>query len=222
MPSTGQVYRHRAPPARHREDRPGRDVCRPSGEYLTACKDNRVAGRPCRATFMTGETTARRPMRRLAVGPCGSRRLLSGRLRGGSRSGRLGLGLRRRAALLHIDAAPEMRAFGNRHARGRDVAVHRPVVADVDFFGGADVARHFPEDDHGFGKNLGLDACVRTDREHVLTQLDLAFDLAFNREIFAAVELALDDDRFAYVHNSSLLSTLSVAGWRRTRRWLRG
>jgi len=69
---------------------------------------------------------------------------------------------------------------------------------------------------------LCLDARVRTDREHVLTQLDLAFDLPFDCEIFAAVELAFDDDLFAYVHNCSLLSTLSVAGWRRTRRWLRG
>src|SRR4029450_4674985 len=98
--------------------------------------------------FATGHTTARRPMRWLTVGPGGSRRLLSGRLRRGSRSGRLGFSLRCRAALLHVDAAAEVRTFGNRHPGGSDVAIHRPVVADVDFFGGADVARHLAEDDH--------------------------------------------------------------------------
>src|SRR3954470_20836015 len=175
-----------------------------------------------RHTPRRGQTTARRPTRRLAVGSGGSRRLLSRGLRRGSRCGGLGFSLRRRAALLHVDAASEVRALGNRHSRSRDVAVHRPVVADVDLLGCADVTRHFAQDDHGLGKHLRLDARVRTDREHVLTQLDLAFDLPLDCEIFAAVELTLDDDRFAYVHNSSLLSTLSVAGWRRTRRWLRG
>src|SRR5688572_11602085 len=46
---------------------------------------------------------------------------------------------------LHVDAAAEMRAFGDRHARRRDVAVHRTVVANVDFFRCRDIAGHFAE-----------------------------------------------------------------------------
>src|SRR6185436_6775229 len=99
---------------------------------------------------------------------------------------------------------------------------YRPVVADVHLLRRADVAGDFAQDDHGLGEHLRLDSRIRTDREHILTQLDLALDLSFNREIFAAVELALDDDRFAYVHNIPLLSTLRVAGDSRARRRLRG
>src|SRR5690349_6246357 len=34
----------------------------------------------------------------------------------------------------------------------------------------------------------------------VLAQLDLAVDLPLDRQVFAAAELALDDDRFSNVH----------------------
>src|SRR5882672_6939303 len=159
-------------------------------------------------------------MRCLAVRACSGWRLLPDRLSRCSCARWLVIGLCR--ALLHVDAAAEVCPFRNSNARCRDVAVHRPVVANVDLFGGADVTGDLAEDDHGFGEHLRLDARICTDREHVLTQLDLAFNLSFNREIFAAVELAFDDDRFAYVHNISLLSTLRVAGRRRTRRRLRG
>ena len=39
------------------------------------------------------------------------------------------------------------------------------------------------------------------DRQHVLPQLDLAFDLALDGEVLAAVQLALDDDGFADIHS---------------------
>src|SRR6187401_3382861 len=61
-----------------------------------------------------------------------------GRLRGCGRLGR-GLALRLRglrirlgaAGALHVDAAAEMGAFGDRHARGGDVAVNRAVVSEI-------------------------------------------------------------------------------------------
>ena len=37
-----------------------------------------------------------------------------------------------------------------------------------------------------------------------LTKLDLALDLPLDRQVFAAVELALDDDGFTDVHSMSL------------------
>src|SRR2546425_3499484 len=95
---------------------------------------------------------------------------------------------------LHVDTAAEVRAFGNRDARRDDVAIHRPVVADVDLVAGGDVAGDFAQHDDRLGEHLGLDAAVGTNRQHVLAQLNRAFDVAFNRQIFAAVQLALDDD----------------------------
>src|SRR5688572_19337625 len=60
------------------------------------------------------------------------------------RLARLGLLLRLRdTGPLHVDAAAEMCAFGDRHAGRRDIAVHRAVVANVDFFRCRDVAGHF-------------------------------------------------------------------------------
>ena len=63
-----------------------------------------------------------------------------------------------------------------------------------------DVAGDLAEDDHGLGEYLRLDLAVRADRQHVLPKLDLAFDLAFDGEILAAVQLALDDHGFADIH----------------------
>ena len=101
---------------------------------------------------------------------------------------------------LHVDAAAEVRAFGNRDARRGDVAVDRPLSRMSTFSRGGDVAGDLAEDDDRLGEHLGLDLAVRPDREHVLPELDLAFDLAFDRQVLAAVQLALDDDRFADVH----------------------
>ena len=57
---------------------------------------------------------------------------LLGRLRVGA--GHVRLGHRLGAGALHVHAAAEMRTFGDCHARRRDVAVDRAVVANVDFF----------------------------------------------------------------------------------------
>ena len=121
----------------------------------------------------------------------------------GRRRGRLrfGLGLRSfPASLLHVDAAAEVRAFGDRNARSGDVAVHRAVVADVDLLARGDVAGDFAQNDDRLREDLRLDPAVRSDGEDVLPKLDLALDLAFDGQILAAVQLALDDDRFSDVH----------------------
>ena len=174
-----------------------------------------------RAAPSPAATSTRAPERPTAT-VSGWRPRGAGRLLPPAASTRLAAGLRLRsawrAALLHVDAAAEVRAFGNRHARRDDVAVDRPVVADVDLLGRGDVAGHFAEDDDGLGKHLRLDLAVRPDRQHVLTQLDLAFDLAFDRQVFAAVQLAFDDDRFADVHNMSSPVHAECRRHRRARR----
>ena len=94
-----------------------------------------------------------------------------------------------------------MRAFGDGDARRHDVAIHRPVIADVDLVAGRDVPGHLAENDHRLREDLRLDPPVRADCEHVIAQLNCAFDVTFDSEILAAVELALDDDRFPNVHD---------------------
>jgi hypothetical protein len=79
---------------------------------------------------------------------------------------RLGLSLRclrlRRGGRLplHIDAAAEVRALGDSHARRDDVTVHGSAVADVDLLAGGDVAVHLAEHDDGLGEHLCLDLAV--------------------------------------------------------------
>src|SRR5512145_3059030 len=86
----------------------------------------------------------------------------AGRLGGRGRRCRLGLRLRflgfggLRPGALHIDAAPEVGAFGDCDARRCDVAIDRTVVTDVDLLSGRDVARDLAEDDHGLGEHLRL------------------------------------------------------------------
>src|SRR5262249_40615055 len=111
-------------------------------------------------------------------------------------------GLRLRSALaLHVDAATEMRAFGNRHTRRHDVPVDRTVVADVDLIARRDVAGDLAEHDDGLGEDLSFDPAVRSDGQHVLAELNRALDLSFDREVFAAIELALDHDRLPNIHD---------------------
>ena len=45
-----------------------------------------------------------------------------------------------------------------------------------------------------FGEHLRLDSAVRTNRQHVFLELNGPLDVALNRQVFAAVQLALDDD----------------------------
>src|SRR5689334_19040578 len=137
---------------------------------------------------------AAEPVRPLSAGACARGR------RGGCRCRcrlAFALGLASlRARALHVDAAAEVRAFGNRDARRRDVAVDRAVVADVDLLARGHVAGDLAEDDHGLGEYLRLDAGVGPDREDVLPQLDLPLDLSLDREVLASAQLTLDYDGF--------------------------
>ena len=72
------------------------------------------------------------------------------------------------ALALHVDAAAEVRALGDRDARRDDVAVDRAAVADVDLLGRRDVAVDLAEHDHRLGEHLRLDLAVRSDRQHVI------------------------------------------------------
>src|SRR3954466_5845275 len=55
----------------------------------------------------------------------------------------------------------------------------------------------------------------------MITELDRAFDMTFNCEVFAAVQLTLDDDRLPYVHDV-LLHELTRLCWTRCGRSRRG
>src|SRR4051812_16984034 len=202
-----------------RARRAGGGASRPSGEGLTAWIIGRRNGEAGERTSIARP----RPPECACLPACAG-----GSCRAGLCSRRLGFGLLLglvallaglgAARLLHVDAAAEVRPFGNRDARCGNVAVHRPVIADIDLVARGNVAGHLAEDDHRLREHLRLDLSVGADRQHVLAKFDLPLDLSLDRQVFAAVELALDDNGFTYVHSSSLLSTLRVAGRSRTRR----
>src|SRR5688572_10657142 len=116
---------------------------------------------------------------------------------------------------LHVDAAAEVSAFRDGDAGRDDVAVHGAAVANLDLFGRVHVPVDLAEHDQRLGEHLGLDLSVWTDREHVVLEFDFPLDLPFDREVFAAVQLALDDDRFTDVHHvpPSLMTGLRLRRW---------
>src|SRR5262245_17034892 len=126
------------------------------------------------------------------------------RCRGG-RSGASGRSLgRRRLRLsgraLHIDAAAEVSALGNRDARRNDVAVDRAVVANVHLFGCRYVAGYFAQHNDCLREEFGPDLSVGPNSQDVVTEFDAAFDVPLDRQVFAATQLTFDDHRFPYVH----------------------
>ena len=133
-------------------------------------------------------------LRLIVPQPLGPGRRRRGRLR-------FGLGLRSfPASLLHVDAASEVGAFCDRNAGSGDVAVHRAVVPDVDLLARGDIARDFAQNDDRLREDLCLDPAVRSDGQDVLPKLNLALDLAFDGQILASIQFALDDDRLSDVH----------------------
>src|SRR5881394_3968658 len=80
---------------------------------------------------------------------------------------RLSFGLRRlgrgngSTLALHVDAATEMSAFGNRHAGSDDVAVNRAVIPDVHLVAGGHIAGDFAEHDDRLGEHLSFNAAIR-------------------------------------------------------------
>src|SRR5207302_3930022 len=126
----------------------------------------------------------------------------------------LRLALCGRGFALHVDAAAEMRSFGDRDAWRDDVAVDRSVVADVDLVAGGHVARDLAEHDDRLREHLGLDAAVGTDRQHMIAQLNRPFDVALDGQILATVQLALDDDGLPNIHD--VLLHMLTCLWPRT------
>ena len=97
-----------------------------------------------------------------------------------------------------------MRPFSDGHPWGRNVAVDRSAIAKSDAFGRRDVAGHRTQHDHRLGKHLCFDLAIRPNRQGVLAQLDLPLYLAFDGQIFAAVQLSPKHDRFTNVHETPL------------------
>src|SRR5215510_15502574 len=128
------------------------------------------------------------------------------------------LGRARLGLLLHVDAAAEVRAVRDGDAGRDDVALDRAVLLDVDLLGRVQIARDLAEDDDGLGGDLRLDAAVRSDREDVVLQLDLAVDPAFDRKVLAAAQLAVDHDALAnarqlFGHSGLLLGLSLILRW---------
>ena len=105
---------------------------------------------------------------------------------------------------LHVHAATEVRALSDGHAWRDDVAVDGSAVADINLLRRGHVAVDLAEHYDGLGKDLRFDLAVRADGEHVVLQLDLPLDLTLDGEIFAAVQLPLDDDGLSNVHHIPL------------------
>src|SRR5688572_2611546 len=121
------------------------------------------------------------------------------------------------ARALHVDAAAEVRTLGNGDARRRDVPVHRSVVANVDLLRSGDVAGDFAQDDDRLGEHLRFDLAVRAYREDVALQIDAPLDMALDRQIFTAAQLAFDHNRFPDIHHvPPELSTQRLASHRRS------
>ena len=131
---------------------------------------------------------------------------------------RFGLCLRA-ALLLHVYAAPKVRTLGNGDSRSDDVPIDRAIVSDIHLLACRDVPRHFSKHDHGLGEYLRFDAAVGTNRQHMVPKLNGPLDVPFDRQILAAVQLTLDDNRFADVHNVLLRmmacvnTRTSYGGW---------
>jgi hypothetical protein len=83
--------------------------------------------------------------------------------------------LRLLSGALHVDAAAEMRAFGNGDARRHDVAIHRPVVANVDLPEAVTLPSLRPGP-RRLREDFSLDLAVRANGQHVV-QIDTAFDV---------------------------------------------
>jgi len=105
-----------------------------------------------------------------------------------------------RLPLLHVDAAAELRTLGDGDARGLDVALDRPLVANCDLLRRLDVADDLSEDDDRFREHLRPDASMDSDGQDMLLERDLALHLPLDGQVLAPAKLALDDNRLANDH----------------------
>ena len=132
--------RGRGGPRRSRTDQSAIGWRRSQPTVLARTLSRRCASAPtfCASTALSG------------CGAAGRRR----RLRGAARPA---AGLAPRA--LHVDAAAEMRALGDGHARRDDVAVDRAVVANVDLLRRRHVADDFAQHDRPPWRTLPRGSC---------------------------------------------------------------
>src|SRR5262245_59500091 len=114
----------------------------------------------------------------------------------------------------HVDAALEVRAVSDGKSRCCDVSFDRPLLLDLDLLSSCQVTNHLTEDDDRFRGDLSLDLPMLADREHVIAKLDLAFDSPVDCQVFAAAQLAFDNDAFskprAICANDEALSVASL------------
>ena len=89
---------------------------------------------------------------------------------------------------LHIDAAAEVRTLGDGDAWRHDVTVDSTTVANLNLVGCRDIAVDLAEDDQRLCKHLRIDLAVGSDGQHMILELDLALNLAFDREILAPLQ----------------------------------
>ena len=109
-------------------------------------------------------------------------------------------GQARSALLRHLDLAVEGGALGHRDLRRDQRAVDRSAGAHLELLLRGHVALHRAQDDHDLGENLGVDVGVRADRQDVVGERNLAFELAVECQIFTTDELTLNDERLSHVH----------------------
>ena len=98
---------------------------------------------------------------------------------------------------LHVDAAAEATAVLEPDARRREVAEHGRRPADQDLLAREEVATHLAGDTHDLRVNVGVDLARLADGDVVPRQVDLALDLAQDREVLVAGDVADDRDRRA-------------------------
>ena len=98
---------------------------------------------------------------------------------------------------LHVDAAAEAAAVLEADPGRREVAQHRRRPADQDLLAREQVAVHLPGDAHHLRVDVGVDLARLTDGDVVPWQVDLALDLAEDRQVLVAGDVADDGDRRA-------------------------
>src|SRR5436190_7190738 len=103
---------------------------------------------------------------------------------------------RRRALVIHVDAAAEIRTVRDADTRREDVAFHFRRSADRHRFAGEDVAIDAALYDHELGADVAGHAAILADRQAARV-FDRTFQLALEFQVLFAVQLALEMQRRA-------------------------
>ena len=97
-------------------------------------------------------------------------------------------------AALHVDPPLKTPPAAISNTRCRHLAFDRPSRVNAHLLARRDVPRRRSEHHHRLRQHLSPDPTPRADRHHMLPQLDHPLELAFDLDIPAAANLALDDD----------------------------